>query len=922
MNRAHVRALAIAGLVALLAACGKDTSSSYVASARAHLAKKEYSAAVIELKNALKIEPNNAEARYLLAASLLDTGQAVDAATEARKALELKYPPDQALPVLARALLASGEFKRLIAETSERQGETAKTKAEIATLRGQAFLALGDAAAARTSLDAALAADANFVPAKMARVRLALAAGDAQEALSQLGAILSADAANEEALVQKAQIEAALGQTVEGIATLRQAVAAAPNSPFVRWTLLVALVNTGKVDEAAQEVGVLKKLAPNDPRTWYAEALVAYSQNNLKVATDLLERAKQAAPDYLPALYLSGLIDMRLDKFASAEANLRSVLAKAPNEVAVRRALAALYVKRGRSVQALETLEPALRARPDDASLLRAVGEIYFLSNNPPKAAEFFARANKLDSANVAGQVRLAQVNLAAGDAAQAVRDLEKLAAGQQGSGEADLALISAHLNAREFGKALAAAERFEKRQPKNPAAQNAKGVVYLAMRDNARARASFEKAVSLNPDFATSLFHLARLDTLEKNYGAARSRYQSILAKDSQNGAALLALAELLALTNAPPDEIRAAIERAVAANPTSAQPRLALIGFHVGRKDFGAAVAAGQAAQVAVPDSAAILEALGIAQFASGEPNQAVATLKRAVQLRPDNTQTFLMLAEFQTRSKDWDGAIQSLRSAVDLQPASSPVWVALAAVYDEAGRLPAGADEARRLQKQNPDRATGFGLEGELYARQKKWPEAIAAYRTALARQNEATVAVRLLTLLEAAGKGDEVNSVAQRWILQHPRDVTVRAYLGEAAVRRSDYKAAAQQLRNALEFEPENVVVANNLAWVLGEMGDPKALEYAEKAYALAPGVAGVNNTYGWLLVQKGDTARGIELLRRAVELAPNDANKRLILARALVKAGDKSAAKKELAELSKADVPSATRDEAEKILKDL
>ena len=74
--------------------------------------------------------------------------------------------------------------------------------------------------------------------------------------------------------------------------------------------------------------------------------------------------------------------------------------------------------------------------------------------------------------------------------------------------------------------------------------------------------------------------------------------------------------------------------------------------------------------------------------------------------------------------------------------------------------------------------------------------------------------------------------------------------------------------------------------------------------------------------GWLLVQKGDTARGIELLRRAVELAPNDAAKRLILARGLVKAGDKSGAKKELAELSKADVPSATRDEAEKMLKDL
>ena len=119
-----------------------------------------------------------------------------------------------------------------------------------------------------------------------------------------------------------------------------------------------------------------------------------------------------------------------------------------------------------------------------------------------------------------------------------------------------------------------------------------------------------------------------------------------------------------------------------------------------------------------------------------------------------------------------------------------------------------------------------------------------------------------------------------------------------------------------------MQAENFVVMNNLAWVLGEMGDPKAIEYAEKAYALAPNVANVTNTYGWLLVQKGETARGIELLRRASELAPNDATKRLRLAQALVKAGDKTGAQKELAELSKASVPSNTREEAEKMLKGL
>ena len=243
------------------------------------------------------------------------------------------------------------------------------------------------------------------------------------------------------------------------------------------------------------------------------------------------------------------------------------------------------------------------------------------------------------------------------------------------------------------------------KSNPTNAARRTRKGVVYLAMRDNARARASFEKAVSLNPGFGTAVFNLARLDTLEKNYEGARSRYQAIVAKDAQNEAALLALAELLAVTKAPPEEVRAAIERAVAANPASAQPRLALIAFHVSRKEWAAAVVAGQAAQVAVPDSADILEALGVAQFASGEPNQAIATLKRAVRIRPDNVQSLLVLAELQSRQKDWEGAIQSLRSVVDLQPASSPGWILLAGVYDEAGRLPGGNGRSSQTSEAIP-------------------------------------------------------------------------------------------------------------------------------------------------------------------------------------------------------------------------
>ena len=60
MNRAPVRALVMASLLALLAACGGDTAS-YIASARKHLDKKEYSAAIINVVKLNWNRPDNAQ---------------------------------------------------------------------------------------------------------------------------------------------------------------------------------------------------------------------------------------------------------------------------------------------------------------------------------------------------------------------------------------------------------------------------------------------------------------------------------------------------------------------------------------------------------------------------------------------------------------------------------------------------------------------------------------------------------------------------------------------------------------------------------------------------------------------------------------------------------------------------------------------
>jgi Flp pilus assembly protein TadD len=169
------------------------------------------------------------------------------------------------------------------------------------------------------------------------------------------------------------------------------------------------------------------------------------------------------------------------------------------------------------------------------------------------------------------------------------------------------------------------------------------------------------------------------------------------------------------------------------------------------------------------------------------------------------------------------------------------------------------------------------------------------------------------------LKNAGKTAEAAAYADAWIRQHPTDTVVLQALAEQSQAKQDGTAAIARYRAILAINPDHAVALNNIAWLLGEAGDPKAREYAERAYQLAPFQPNVIDTLGWTLVRTGDVARGTQLLQLASNLAPRENEIRLHLGRALIKSGDKEAARRALEPLTKLESASPIRADAEKAL---
>ena len=897
----RMRTAALLLSLAFAAGCG-DSADAMLASAKDYLAKNDHAAATIQLKNALAKNPDSGEARFLLGRALLDSGDAVAAEVELRKAIELKFPADQVTPVLARALLAQGQLKKLD-ELAKTPIASPEDLADLKTTIAQSLAMQGKPDAARSAFEEAVAAKSDYAPALLGLARLKLATNDAAGARAMIDDILAKDARNANAWLFKADLLRAEGKMADAIAAYEKVIEIRPQAVTAHAALIMIHLRERKPDLATKELEAMQKAAAKHPLTYYMQGLTAYGRKDLPAARAAVENLLKVQPENPQGLQLAGLIAYENRSDIQAQEYLRKALQKTPGLDFGRRTLVMSYLRSGHPTKALETLQPVLHGSETRGAWLALAGNAYMQSGDVKTAEEYFQRAAKVDPQNKQTQTALAMARMRTGHAEEAFADLEQIAAEDKGV-SADMALIATSIRQKQFDKALKAIANLEKKQPDNPVVHNLRGGALLGKGDSEGARKSFEKALAINPAYLPAASALAQLDLLAKKPDDARKRYESVLAKEPQNVQAMLAIAELQARAGAKPDEIAGMIGKAIAAAPAEPAPRLALIGLYVRAKENKKALTAVQEALAAVPDRPEILDVAGQVYQLNGDTNQALATYGKLSNLLPTAAHPYLRMAEIQVAAKDKEGARNSLHKGLALQPDSLPMQRALIMLDVDDKKFDAALAKARDIQKSKPKLNAGHVLEGDIHVIGKAWNQAANAYRAGLKVAPTTDLAERLYTVLLLDGKSGEAAGFAESWLKSHPKDNAFRLFLAESANKRKDYGAAAAQYRTLLAAEPKNPAVLNNLAWSLGQMKDPKAVSYAEQAYKLAPNQPAIMDTLGVLLVEQGNTERGLELLAKALQLSPQADDIRLNHARALLKAGKKAEAKQELETLAK------------------
>lgn len=913
---------ASAGVLSQEACAANAESEAYFQDAKQALKDGKTNEAVIHLKNAVRSDPDNVEARFLLGQYNLQHGDFAGAEKEFREARKRGLEDERILMPLGQAYLQQGKADELLADIVAEK-LSGKAKALGYALRARAYIVKNDLKKASEELDTARPESDGSAIFYLTDAELLQRKGDMEGAERAVDKALSIDPKFSPALGAKGELRRAQKDLPGALEAYNAALALDEKNIQFRLSRSITLLALKRTEEAEADVDSILKRMPEMPMGLYLKSALLAQRGETEKALETIQPVEFRLASFMPAVYLLANLNLKLDRLEGAVSYAERYHAANENRPDAIKLLGSIYLRQKRIPDALKILKPYEENEElaSDQLYLQLLGNSFLGAGEYSAASRVFKTLQKLNPENQTVREQLAITSLGMGEQDAAVSELEALTAGEGGSDRANMLLILTHLRNKEYNKAESAARNFVKNNEKSATAHNLLGSVLLSQEKKDEARASFERALQADPKFEPSVLNLSLIERMDNKPAEAKKRLEKFLETGKGNEKVLLALADL-AMAGKNSDEALKWLQKTVAENPKSETARLKMIGLQIQMKKPEAALQTALELSGLAPDSPAAISALAQTQILNKDIASGIASLRRLVTLLPQSPKPHMMLGEAQMLNNNPQEAKAAFDEAVKLAPDLAEA---------KAGRInvelkDAGGEAAIRLAEKYrdaaPENPDNLLLLGNLYFRNQQFSQAAAALEKAQQlRPNGATFRALYAAKLRD-GKEVEAFARLQQWAKEHPDDWENRMVLSTEYIRNGSMQKAIAETEALNEKFPGRPLILNNLGWLYARNNDSRGKELVRTALEIAPGAAEIQDTYGWILVKEGKVSEGLDLLRKAAAALPGTAEVQYHLGAALAQSGKKAEAMEILAKILAGKDSFEERKDAEALLQSL
>lgn len=848
--------------------------------------------AILELKNAIRQNPDSLTAQILLAELYLKNYNLIATEVALAQSDKLGADPELLLKIRAKLYLYQLKYDRLLKEILP-MNFNKNLRTDIHIYRGHAYLQLNQYGYALSEYKSATQLEPKRIEPIIGRANVLLRLDNIQGAIDAADKAAKLEPDSADSWYIKASIKHTLGRLQEALADYGRVLKINPEHHDTLIARAGVLMDLNRDAEAESDLLFLRETYPFDARASYLHAVVLARNNRPKEAIEALSSASEALevikPKFLEkhaqSLMLSALVNYSLKNFDLAQHALKKYTQQYPQQPGPAKLLGSILLDKGEYDRVIKLLKPMLSYAPKDYRLLFILGNAYMQNGQHDKANAMLEKASRLEVHNTDLSVELGLSRLAMGQDTLAINELENAIKKDPGNIKAGIPLTIIYMKQHQAKKAMQVASKMYQLTPDNLTLLNLLGTTQVGVGNRKLARENFEKAVTKNADFITAHINLSKLDVIENNPEAAKKRLSNLIEFKPKNIALLVELAKIY-MSEANYEAAIERLEKAGKIDPHSLLVKLSLIELKLKTGRNPEALALAQETKKDDRDNMQVLDLLARSFIANGNNRKASGVLKTMSDNTGFNSKRLYQIAQKQFAVKDYKAAIKTLKNAILGDKHYIPARIALAEAELKYGELFFASNHANFLLENYPDQPFGHRLLGDIAQKEKKNTQSIKYYQQAFDKKQNTFLLMKLYTALKQSDSKNKAFRLIQKWVASHQTDAVPVMALAEEHLSAGRLKEAQKYYEQLLKRFPKRPDLLNNLAYIYFAIGDERALDYAQQAQQLAPEQAAANDTVGWILVNQGQPELGLQYLRNAHARSSQDPEIRYHIAVAL------------------------------------
>jgi tetratricopeptide (TPR) repeat protein len=629
---------------------------------------------------------------------------------------------------------------------------------------------------------------------------------------------------------------------------------------------------------------MMLRAGTHDPQASMAKGLDALQKGDPRTARVELMNAIKARPDWADARIAQARVLIDLGDGVGAEAELRRARALGSAPGKTRHLMANAYLLQGEADEAIAEAQAPDAMPAQRGYALRIIGRARLAKGQTVAAEQALSQAVALSPRDPAAWNDVARLRIASGDQASAIQASEKAVSLAPRNVEA--VTLRAMLIRDQYGlkAALPWFDRALALDANHVPALTEYAATLSDIGEARRALAMTRRVIALEP-------HNGRAFALQALMAARAGRYdlaRAMLNRAGGNGgASALLVSGIVYLKGGNPALAQGAFVKLLTDQPDNAQARLLLGRALFDQGNFAEAAGAlaplidrGEAGSYAFTLAARAQEALG---------NRAVADMLLARAAAPGQTAIGALAT---------GGDMAALAEAASTHPDAAPAVIPYVRALLSTGQAGAAVSRATALRNANMGAPAAHVILGDALLAAGQPDKAARAYEQAADLRFSEDVALRLVSAWRRAGQPERAAQILSLYLSQNPGSFEATRIAASAwlSVHNWDRAIALLEPLSARAGNNDALLMAD-LAWAWlgkgGNVGKARALAYAAKAYRLQPLNPVAADVYGWTMLQAGQKQRAVDVLEKALALAPGHPMLKGHLDRAYAAVGDKA-----------------------------